>query len=74
MDKPLWGAILWRPQDAAHMGILPRHFVTPKIALTHRDRHTGCMSMIPGSHLNDIQPNQNFADILYHGEKTKRDY
>ena len=60
-------------QDATYMGITPRHFVTPWIALTHSDRHTGCMSMIPGSHHKDIQPHQDTygADnILTRGQEV----
>jgi non-heme Fe2+,alpha-ketoglutarate-dependent halogenase len=80
----LWGSVLfikepksshfvsWH-QDATYMGITPRHFVTPWIALTHSDRHTGCMSMIPGSHHKDIQPHQDTygADnILTRGQEV----
>jgi ectoine hydroxylase-related dioxygenase (phytanoyl-CoA dioxygenase family) len=80
----LWGSVLfikepksshfvsWH-QDATYMGITPRHFVTPWIALTHSTRHTGCMSMIPGSHHKDIQPHQDTygADnILTRGQEV----
>ena len=80
----LWGSVLfikepksshfvsWH-QDATYMGITPRHFVTPWIALTHSDRHTGCMSMIPGSHHKDLQPHQDTygADnILTRGQEV----
>ena len=80
----LWGSVLfikepksshfvsWH-QDATYMGITPRHFVTPWIALTHSNRHTGCMSMIPGSHHKDIQPHQDTygADnILTRGQEV----
>ena len=80
----LWGSVLfikepnsnhfvsWH-QDATYMGITPRHFVTPWIALTHSDRHTGCMSMIPGSHLNDIQPHKDTYgedNILTRGQEV----
>ena len=80
----LWGSVLfikepksshfvsWH-QDATYMGITPRHFITPWIALTHSNRHTGCMSMIPGSHHKDIQPHQDTygADnILTRGQEV----
>ncbi|MDB4001841.1 phytanoyl-CoA dioxygenase family protein [Oceanospirillaceae bacterium] len=80
----LWGSVLfikepnsshfvsWH-QDATYMGITPRHFVTPWIALTHSDRHTGCMSMIPKSHLNDIQPHKDTYgedNILTRGQEV----
>ena len=55
------------------MGITPRNFVTPWIALTHSNRYTGCMSMIPGSHHKDIQPHQDTygADnILTRGQEV----
>jgi non-haem Fe2+, alpha-ketoglutarate-dependent halogenase len=81
----LWGSVLfikepssshfvsWH-QDATYMGITPRHFVTPWIALTPSTRQTGCMSMIPGSHHNDIQPHEDTysADnILTRGQEVK---
>ena len=80
----LWGSVLfikepnsshfvsWH-QDATYMGITPRNFVTPWIALTHSTRYTGCMSMIPGSHHKDIQPHQDTygADnILTRGQEV----
>ena len=80
----LWGSVLfikepksghfvsWH-QDATYMGITPRNFVTPWIALTHSDRHTGCMSMIPGSHHNDIQPHEDTYganNILTRGQEV----
>jgi len=80
----LWGSVLfikepksshfvsWH-QDATYMHISPRNFVTPWIALTHSDRHTGCMSMIPGSHVNDIQPHTDTYgedNILTRGQEV----
>ena len=80
----LWGSVLfikepssshfvsWH-QDATYMGITPHNFVTPWIALTHSNRYTGCMSMIPGSHHKDIQPHQDTygADnILTRGQEV----
>lgn len=66
-DFALWGSVLfikegrskhfvsWH-QDATYMGIEPHDFVTPWLALTPSNLETGCMSMIPGSHLDSIQP------------------
>jgi ectoine hydroxylase-related dioxygenase (phytanoyl-CoA dioxygenase family) len=80
----LWGSVLfikepstshfvsWH-QDATYMGITPRNFVTPWIALTPSNRHTGCMSMIPGSHHNDIQPHEDTYgkdNILTRGQEV----
>lgn len=65
-DFSLWGSVLfikdpgtkhfvsWH-QDATYMGMSSNNFVTPWIALSHSNRETGCMSMIPGSHLSHIQ-------------------
>jgi len=83
-DFSLWGSVLfikepssshfvsWH-QDATYMSITPRTFVTPWIALTHSNRHTGCMSMIPRSHLNDIRPHQDTYgedNILTRGQEV----
>ena len=80
----LWGSVLfikepksshfvsWH-QGTTYMGITPRYFVTPWIARIHNTRHTGCRSMIPGSHYKDIQPHQNTysADnILTRGQEV----
>jgi len=78
----LWGSVLfikepdsahyvsWH-QDATYMGMSSNNFVTPWIALSPSNRHTGCMSMIPGSHKNQIRPhNDTFAkdNILTRGQ------
>ena len=61
----LWGSVLfikepqsshfvsWH-QDATYMGVEPHDFVTPWLALTPSNSEMGCMSMIPGSHLDPI--------------------
>ena len=79
----LWGSVLfikepnpshfviWH-QDATYMGITPHNFVTPWIALIHSTCHTGCMSMIPGSHHKGLQPHQdNYGadNILTRGQE-----
>lgn len=81
-DFALWGSVLfikepetryyvsWH-QDATYVGISPHDYVTPWLALTPSDRETGCMSMIPGSHRDDIQPHlETFHDdnILTRGQ------
>ncbi len=64
-DFSLWGSVLfikepnspqfvsWH-QDATYAGLLPHDYVTPWIALTPSNLESGCMSMIPGSHLDSI--------------------
>ncbi len=81
----LWGSVLfikdpgsphyvsWH-QDATYMGMTSNNFVTPWIALSPSNRETGCMSMIPGSHKNQIRPHDDtFADdnILTRGQVVK---
>lgn len=84
-DFSLWGSVLfikdpgsphfvsWH-QDATYMGMTSNNFVTPWIALSPSNRDTGCMSMIPGSHKNDIRPHDDtFAqdNILTRGQVVK---
>lgn len=84
-DFSLWGSVLfikepdtnhyvsWH-QDATYMGMSSNNFVTPWIALSPSTRETGCMSMIPGSHLNAIKPHEDtFAEdnILTRGQVVK---
>jgi ectoine hydroxylase-related dioxygenase (phytanoyl-CoA dioxygenase family) len=79
----LWGSVLfikeprsphyvsWH-QDATYMGITPHNFVTPWLALSESNLQTGCMSMIPGSHLDSIQAHEDtFGEdnILTRGQK-----
>jgi len=78
----LWGSVLfikdpgtkhfvsWH-QDATYMGMTSNEFVTPWIALSPSTLETGCMSMIPGSHKNNIRPHADtFAEdnILTRGQ------
>ncbi len=85
-DFALWGSVLfikepetrhyvsWH-QDATYVGISPHDYVTPWLALTPSDRETGCMSMIPGSHRDDIQPHlETFHDdnILTRGQAIQQ--
>lgn len=41
------------------MGMTSNNFVTPWIALSPSNLDTGCMSMIPGSHLQHIKPHDD---------------
>jgi non-heme Fe2+,alpha-ketoglutarate-dependent halogenase len=68
-DFASWGSVLfikepqsshfvsWH-QDATYMGLEPHDFVTPWLALSPSNRELGCMSMIPGSHRDAIQPHE----------------
>jgi len=84
-DFSLWGSVLfvkepgskhyvsWH-QDATYMGMSSNHFVTPWIALSPSTRETGCMTMIPGSHLQSIKPHEEtFAEnnILTRGQVVR---
>jgi ectoine hydroxylase-related dioxygenase (phytanoyl-CoA dioxygenase family) len=81
-DFALWGSVLfikeprskhfvsWH-QDATYMGLTPHEYVTPWLALSPSNRETGCMSMIPGSHKQEVQPHlETFHDdnILTRGQ------
>ena len=78
----LWGSVLfikepqsvgyvsWH-QDATYMGIEPHDFVTPWLALTPSNLESGCMSMIPGSHIGHIRNHEDTFDddnILTRGQ------
>ena len=80
----LWGSVLfikepqsegfvsWH-QDATYMGIYPHDFVTPWLALTPSNVNNGCMSMVPGSHINHIRPHEDTFDennILTRGQRV----
>ena len=82
----LWGTVLfikepqsqgfvsWH-QDATYMGIEPHEFITPWLALTPSNRNNGCMSMIPGSHKDRIQPHDDTFhqhNILTRGQEIKQ--
>jgi ectoine hydroxylase-related dioxygenase (phytanoyl-CoA dioxygenase family) len=84
-DFALWGSVLfikepqtrhyvsWH-QDATYMGLDPQEFVTPWLALSPSNRELGCMSMIPGSHRQAIQPHEEtFHDdnILTRGQQIQ---
>jgi hypothetical protein len=64
------GFVSWH-QDATYMGFIPHDFVTPWLALTPSNRVNGCMSMIPGSHIDHIRKHSDTFDednILTRGQ------
>lgn len=84
-DFALWGSVLfikepetrhyvsWH-QDATYVGIEPYNYVTPWLALTPSNREAGCMSMIAGSHRDNIQQHlETFHDdnILTRGQEIR---
>ena len=83
-DVAFWGSVMflkepetnafvsWH-QDATYMGMTHNEFVTPWIALTPSNRSNGCMTMIAGSHRDDIQRHDDtFAEdnILTRGQSV----
>ena len=81
----LWGSVLfikepqskhfvsWH-QDATYMCIEPQNFVTPWLALSPSNLEMGCMSMIPASHRDVIQPHQETFhedNILTRGQQIQ---
>ena len=81
----LWGSVLfikepqskhfvsWH-QDATYMCIEPQNFVTPWLALSPSTLDTGCMSMVPESHLDVIQLHQETFhedNILTRGQQIQ---
>ncbi len=81
----LWGTVLfikepktshfvsWH-QDATYAGVAPHNYVTPWLALTPSNLETGCMSMIPGSHKDAIQPHEETFhenNILTRGQEIQ---
>ncbi len=67
------GFVSWH-QDATYMGLEPHDGITAWIALSHSNRESGCMRMIPGTHKDQIRPHDDtFADtnILTRGQKIK---
>lgn len=67
------GYVSWH-QDATYMGIKPHEFVTPWLALTPSNLKNGCISMIPGSHKNNIRKHHDTFEednILTRGQVVK---
>ena len=66
------GYVSWH-QDATYMGLDPYEFVTPWLALTPSNPDNGCMSVIPHSHLDKIQPHHDSFEennILTRGQRV----
>ena len=60
-------------QDGTYMAMNSNEFVTPWLALSPSNLRTGCMSMIPGSHRDQIQEHRDtFAEdnILTRGQEV----
>jgi ectoine hydroxylase-related dioxygenase (phytanoyl-CoA dioxygenase family) len=49
------GFVSWH-QDAAYWGLDPEEVVTAWVALTHRNLESGCMKVMPGTHLDSHLP------------------
>ena len=69
-DLALWATVMfikepsskhyvsWH-QDATYMGMNDNRFTTPWISLSASNTETGCMSMIPGSHIQEIRSHED---------------
>lgn len=65
------GFVSWH-QDGTYQQLDPNDGVTAWIALTPSTPQTGCMRMIPGSHLSEIRPHDDTfdeANILTRGQQ-----
>jgi ectoine hydroxylase-related dioxygenase (phytanoyl-CoA dioxygenase family) len=84
-DLALWATVMfikepssehyvsWH-QDATYMGMNANRFATPWISLSTCNRKTGCMTMIPGNHLQEILSHEDTFDndnILTRGQVIK---
>ena len=84
-DLALWATVMfikepssehyvsWH-QDATYMGMNSNRFATPWISLSTCNRETGCMTMIPGTHLQEIVSHEDTFDndnILTRGQVIK---
>ncbi|MEC9460134.1 MAG: phytanoyl-CoA dioxygenase family protein [SAR324 cluster bacterium] len=84
-DISLWASVMFSKdpatdhfvswhQDATYMGMNSCDFLTPWIALTQSNIEMGCMTMIPGSHKQNIRKHEDtFAEnnILTRGQVVK---
>jgi ectoine hydroxylase-related dioxygenase (phytanoyl-CoA dioxygenase family) len=84
-DLALWATVMfikepsseyyvsWH-QDATYMGMNGNRFATPWISLSTCNRETGCMTMIPGTHLQEIISHEDTFDnnnILTRGQVVR---
>lgn len=81
-DFSLWGSVLFAKepqtqhyvswhQDATFMGLVPHNFLSPWIALSPSTKESGCMTMLPGTHLDGVRKHEEtFAEdnILTRGQ------
>lgn len=81
-DLALWATVMFTKepssshyvswhQDATYMGMNDNRFATPWISLSASNTETGCMSMIPGSHIQEILSHEDTFDnnnILTRGQ------
>ncbi len=84
-DLSLWATVMFTKepssnhyvswhQDATYMGMDDNRFATPWISLSTSNIVTGCMSMIPGSHIQQIREHEDTFDkdnILTRGQVVK---
>ncbi|MEC8980960.1 MAG: phytanoyl-CoA dioxygenase family protein, partial [SAR324 cluster bacterium] len=84
-DISLWASVMFSKdpatdhfvswhQDATYMGMNSCDFLTPWIALTQSNIEMGCMTMIPGSHKQNIRKHEDTFDennILTRGQVVK---
>ena len=52
------GFVSWH-QDAAYWGLEPEEVVTAWVALTHSNLDSGCMKVMPGTHLDSHMPHKD---------------
>ena len=73
-DIALWGSVMFTKesssdhyvswhQDATYMGMNSTDFPTPWIALSPSNLETGCMTMISGSHKQEIQRHEDTFEV-----------
>ena len=84
-DISLWASVMFNKdpfsdhfvswhQDATYMGMNSCDFLTPWIALTQSNLEMGCMTMIPGSHKQNIRKHEDTFtknNILTRGQVVK---
>jgi len=84
-DISLWASVMFSKdpfsdhfvswhQDATYMGMNSCEFLTPWIALTQSNLEMGCMTMIPGSHKQNIRKHEDTFfenNILTRGQVVK---
>lgn len=71
IKEPSSSAFVSWHQDAYYMGLAPDHFVTAWLALTPSTLESGCVSVIPGTHVGAARHEDTFGDdnILTRGQQ-----